>query len=1109
MRRDIRQGRQRIISVLGLLAALSTPAWGQMFWENFDTVSGIGGGPFLIGRSAGATLVDWDTGLSRETAFGFTTGLTLMDLSAAGLLAGGVDGSGAGQLSASNVRFDLIDENFFGATGTGGGVFGIGDPNLVSASAFGWDDGIVNEQAFFAVRNGAVLFGDVAASAVLNGGNPGAAGQLVVNDVDVASGDWFAGLSFQIPGFPASAVSVLRNASFEEGEVGSQIASWTEFGTVGPFFCPCAEGSGQTTPRTGSFSVKLFSQSQAPAPDNASGLFQDLVAVPGQTWELDVWARHNSGFDNLLDTDNTLGIRIEFLDSNGVVLSSTSAEVLNEASPQGVWIDVTPLQAVSPAGTVTARAILEYINGEGDLADNGAAFFDDASFTVVDGPSPIDLSQFSLLADVRGDANGANGEVFGHVQLRLEDDAGARLVFESPAVMDGNWMTLGGPLDPNFFVELDANSVPAPGAFNPGSSSLTVVVAFDNDRAPVWGSGGTLEVDNLFIENTTNDDSEYAAGVFFAGIPATTQVNPDRLFLGGDLLGSVAGGEYQLRAELFTSIPTVNEDFDSVVGRSLSASQILFPDGSSGFTDNLDAGIGFAFASAGAEEAIVTTPDGGAWVSGQPGGGNPGGALRIEAHQILFGLDDPEVPGPKWFVTAGWGSQRLASTDLSQVSLTADVRGMADPLFLEQLGTVVLRIEDPEGDFVGFEVQTNGSWQSIGGPLSTANVSGSSTGQGDGVFDSTLSGDYTVIIAIEGRPAPNLNWNAGGILDIDNVQLTAVPFEERATIERGRLIFSGQTDGAWQSVGGIAGMADSTFATIGGVVPSDIRLENWDVGIEGEVAFTGGSTGTVTAQGCLDCGVDGGGGAELSFKGVSGQYFTGFAWDNVPISFAGGRSDVSFTMDLRAIVDPNLGETLGTVVIRLEDALGDPKGVLSWSEVLTSNYQTIGGPLNDPTWQDSGAQPFNESAGVYTVVLLVVDQVNPTFGTGGIIEVDNVSIIEGGSPAFVEDFATVTGPRPGFLDENGEIDVMTVAVTMENGVSSWGGDASLTIDNLLFSPLPISCDLGTSIDMIEVARLQQCAGLAGTDACDCSDVDGSGLVDGDDWMPFELFVAGP
>ena len=1099
-----------------LTLALGTTAGADSFFENFDAATGTGGGIFLDGRGF-SDLEDWDDGLLGESAFGSASGHANAILSAQGAPGQGVSG-GAGELSILDVNYDFINENFDSATGTGAAVFVVGDGVTPDVSGWtgGWDDGIGDESAFFGAFDGAIVVGDVTAAGVPGGAEAGY-GQLIVNDVDVTSGGWYAGMSWSVPGLPAGSAPVLLNGGFDAdanppNDPGFSPQNWSIAGDGGfgwsnnIWLEPAGDGT-QAPPLSGINSLKMWTAWFSGFP-NETIVYQDMVAVEGQTWEIDCWTYHND--TDLLGGENGGNrgeMRIEFYNASDVLLDSAVATVVDQSSPTDVWIDNTPLQlGPAPAGTAYARAIVAYVDPT-TTGGSGAAFWDDVTFEVVAGPPAFDLGAFSLTAEVRGSANTGAGEQLGHYQLRLEDDKGARLVFTSAAVADPNvWTPIGDTLD--LAEERDANDAPAVGVFNLAADSFTVTAAFDNNRATTWGTGGTLEVDNIVMPSSI-ETGGYVAGLFWDRIPSDGEADPRNLELTADLFGDVAGGDYQLRVEVFADIPFVDEHFATLTG--VGGDQLKAPGDADGYveTTDYDTGIEYEFGFAGTfEGAVVTSPNGGVWVEGDL----TENAAKIRAREIAVG----GVAG--WYAGIGWRSQALASTNPASVNLSARIKGLADGGLLEQLGTVQLRIEDPDLDYIGFEQMATTGWQPIGGPLSGANASGA-LGDGDGVFDWNAD-SYSVVVVFEGTDA---NWGWGGTLWVDDVAITEPA--NPVNFQRGQISFSGSADGAtYQTVGGSLIDGQSSFPGVGGVF--DGGTGNWDRGIDDEEAFAGGyqaGIGLATAQGCADCGFGGTGGGQFIANGIwidpAGTYWGGLAWHDLDLDMT-DPNRVRFTADVKGEWDTSGGTVPGIVVIRIEDDRpADTRGHFGFEIPADGAWHHAGGTMN--TAIDFNG--FNLSTTLVHVVMIIYTN-DENEGPNATITLDNLRV-EYNDPGLGwidvlnEDFDTVTGPTPGFLDDAGPFDTLTLVATMENCPTTWPDGGSLLIDNLsfgapqMFEIGDLNCDGAVNFGDIDpfVLAITDSVGYAATyPDCDINlaDINQDGSVNFGDIDPFVALITG-
>ncbi len=1007
----------RFTFAAGLALLIAQPAAAQGLNQNFNAVTGVGGGDFFSGAGF-VEVTDWDSGISGENAFVGTVGNARIGAAAArGVPGGGLGSSGAGEVEISGVRYDIFEENFSSATGTGAATFLVGN-GFPDTSGFtpGWDAGLVGEAAFAGMFGGATLVGSVTAQGLTSGGigNSGA-GRLDVDNVTLgATGNWYGGVQWPASAFPGA--TPLLNAGFDDA--GGSLNNWVEFSAG---FNVLADA---ITPRSGTHVCKLFGRFSGVA--NTSGVYQQLPAQPGQTWEIDCFSRHNSG-DALVATGNSVAQRIEFLDANNAVLLQQNATILNSASPLDTWIDNAPLQLVAPAGTTAVRAVIEFSQPG---VQGGAGLVDDVTMRLVSGPSPVNLANFSLSAAVRGVANSA-GEVLGDVQLRIEDAAGNRRLFRARAT--GAYQTIGGPL--STAIEADANGVPATGVFDVNSPRYTLVVAFDNEAGGRWGTGGTLEIDDLRLSNSNPAGSDWFAGAYFDGLTLPT-TNLAQLTLSADVKGSVSGGAYELRLEALKTLNAgINENFDAAsgTGGGLFLDAAAITGGTTfGFTNNWDDGINGEAAFGGIFGQVDVLAGGGFSARGLIGGGLSGAAGEIRVEEMIIG------PGGGWFAGLDWGGQGLASSDLSQVILTANVRGTSASG--GPLGMYELRIEDAQGDRLYFPMTANGNWQSVGGPLSTATAGPRLGGGGDGTFNLDSPAYHVVLSFIN----PETTWIFGGALAIDNLFLTPVT----STSEVGRVSFRGTANGAYQRIGGPLSQGTTNLGDFtqdfsdatgtGGGAYGPAGLPDWDDGVTGESAFFGTFGNAVvgggpSAQACLNCGNPGPAGQVVvsNVQPNSGGWFAGLFWANVRANLAGDLSAVTLSATVRGTANTAAGETLGVYGLRVEDS---DLTSLVFELPANGNWQNIGGPLSTAQVVQIGAGDgvFNFNQATYTVTLAMVGT-SSNWGPGATLTIDNLFL---------------TGVN---LDD---ADTYTVTLSFEDANTTWGTAGRLTFDNVF---LGVSC----------------------------------------------------
>lgn len=978
--------------------------------ENFNNVTETGGGPVLIG-SGFNEVNNWDDGISGENAFGGTVGNAFVNpIAAFGDLTGGVGGTGAGIISVDVASFNLLDINFNAVTGTGGGEFLAGVPGLPDTFNFttNWDDGITGEGAFGGTFGGAILLGNMSAQGIPSGGSDNlGGGQIDVNNVDVTTGGWYAGLQWDVGALPGAVP--LLNPSFDDG-----LNNWNPFGNA------YSVNDAALAPLDGGFLLKMFGNFTGGP--NTVGVFQDLTAEAGQTWSLDVFSAQATG--DTLSGMNFAEMKIEYYDAGGVLLSETAQTILDVNSPVDTWIDNAPLQVVAPAGTVRARAVFLFQQPDG--ASSGAALLDLASFQVVAGPQPVNPANFSLTAEVQGVANAA-GEMLGAYQLRIEDPSGARLFFNGTA--NGSYQTIGGGLDTA--TEADANGTPASGVFNYNAASYRVVVAFGDSTT--WGTGGTLNVDNLVLTNSDAGGSGWYAGLFWNGL-TLTETDLSKISLTADVLGDVVGGEYELRLEALRNVDSgVNESFDMIT--QTGGGVFLGPEsGESGGTNNWDDGI--------EGEAAFGGVFGGSFIfnAGPESGFSAQGVVDSERGNVgEIRAEDIVVAGTSgWFGGLTWTGQQLASTDLSQVVLTVDIKGIGAAGGSGPLGAYELRIEDAQGDRLYIDGTAPATWTSIGGPLNTFSEGGRLGGGGDGTFNLD-SPNYTVVVSFY---EPETTWQFGGTIRVDNVFLTPATNQ----VEIGRATFTGTANGAFQQVGGLLSTAATNLGdfgldfngvtgTGGGNLPPGTQF-GWDDGIQNEAAFFGTfgdavNNGGATVEGCTTCGEAATGAAVLEINDVvpnTGGWFAGIFVQNVPAYLNRDPNNIILNARLKAEADPNAGEMLGEIFVRIEDS---DLTALSFIVPATGDWQTVGGALADANLEqiEPGDNIFNLNQATYTLTIGFVGTAT-NWGPGGKITLDNF-FLSGTSLADADSF--------------------TVTLAFRNEIDTWGTNGSLAIDNLNFS----------------------------------------------------------
>ncbi len=1037
-------GKRRLTLVLigaAVACAVSAANAQPILTEDFDTVDGTGGGTVLSG--SGFNWVDnWDNGILGEYAFAGTAGnLQIGDISAYGDPTGGVSGTGAGVIEASGATFNMLDEDFDGVLGTGGGIFLLGDGtpdgfNYVT----NWDDGISGEGAFGGTFGGAILTvgGNMEAQGVVGGGIGGSgAGQIDVYGVDITSGGWYAGLQWDVSAFPGAAA--LYNPGFEDN--GGTLPPWEAWGN--------AYDVHYTDPPVvaaydGEYVVKMWGNFWGSY--NESGVWQDVPAVPGQTWELSGFVQH-IGTDAIAGTQNYCDLRIEFRDATDGLIETHLLTVLDANSPTDTWIDTTTvgtLSATAPLNTAVARAVLVFVQPADGLFEGGAGIFDSIEFKAISGAPSVDLSSFSLTAEIMGVVDPNMGEALGNVQLRIEDSDGYRLALDDTAT--GAWDTIGGLL--NTFQEQDPNGNPGTG-FNVNSPGFTVVLAYIDEEI-TWGTGGQLNVENLLLSNTDPGDSDWYAGLEWSNL-TTTEISPDNLTLSAEVMGDTSGGKYQLRVEgKVDVVSALNESFAGVTGTG--GGFFIDPnDTPSGFQnlyveiDNFDDGLTGEGAFGGVNNGQFFGAGSGVSAQGIGTGGT--GAAEIHVNGASW------ATGGNWYGGLRWSGQGLASDDLSQVELKCKIRGEA--VLGGSVGMVELRIEDAQGDRMYFTQMATGTWTEIGGYLNTA-TEGQAHSGGDGTFNLD-SAEYTVVVSFIDEIT---TWVWGGTLQVDDLYLTEV----NRQVEVGRITFEGTSNTAWQSIGDVLSAGVSTFPVEGGEFwgpgGENWGIFQWDAGLEDEEAFAGfwgnANPGNVAAQGYPGEGNGGGGagGYEIANAlATAGGWWAGVAWHEQAMDFD-MLSRVELTADLKGTWDPNT-QAPGTIYLKFESS---PNNAIEFPLTADGNWHTVGGTLD--TGNPVGTLVFNAPT-LYSVVVSCYGDGPAQWGDngGGKILIDNLHLKLDGATVFFEDFDTVQGPVS-LLDQ---VDSYTVVVAFDEPVSSWGTGGKLSVDNLSFTagsgPVPCLGDL--------------------------------------------------
>jgi len=175
-------------------------------------------------------------------------------------------------------------------------------------------------------------------------------------------------------------VDLLNNGDFESGDASSGDNLGTPPGWSGSFngiavsSCLFDECQQVPVPRSPDQVLKLFGPAN---PNDASGAFQNVEAIPGQTYTASAWA-NNSSVDPL-QGNNLAGLQLIFLDDAGVEIRSKEITAGVDDLPLDAWVKLE-LWALAPQDAAFAKIQLLHIQVN-NPPTGGAIFWDDASLS--------------------------------------------------------------------------------------------------------------------------------------------------------------------------------------------------------------------------------------------------------------------------------------------------------------------------------------------------------------------------------------------------------------------------------------------------------------------------------------------------------------------------------------------------------------------------------------------------------------------------------------------------------------------------------------------------------------------------------------------------------
>lgn len=161
----------------------------------------------------------------------------------------------------------------------------------------------------------------------------------------------------------------LLNPSFENGAGVHDFNDWNTYD----------DGNIQSDPvlanaRSGNRAVQVWGRYNGQV--NSTGIYQDLWAFGGETWQASVWARNRPG--DIPQGGNLATLKLEFWDNAGDLLARTQQAILTNSSPTNYNQFI--VSGVAPFATSRARIVMEYTQ-----TNNGAGSvnFDDASLDLL------------------------------------------------------------------------------------------------------------------------------------------------------------------------------------------------------------------------------------------------------------------------------------------------------------------------------------------------------------------------------------------------------------------------------------------------------------------------------------------------------------------------------------------------------------------------------------------------------------------------------------------------------------------------------------------------------------------------------------------------------
>jgi len=214
-----------------------------------------------------------------------------------------------------------------------------------------------------------------------------------------------AGLLSSNPALAAN-TNILANPGFETGS----FTGWTTFGNVLP---NVSVQSGASQAHTGTYYLKSYGQFNGAT--NYSGVYQDNLSGPSNTYTADGWAFSLGSDGGGIHGQDLIWLEVSFRDASynalalyrSVVVNSNilaslgktnkwiDLQITNQWSfsnpsaliPSGGMVTNTVTNLVAPAGTVYARFLVVFQQGPSN--DNGSMYFDDLTLNQTGGTNAV------------------------------------------------------------------------------------------------------------------------------------------------------------------------------------------------------------------------------------------------------------------------------------------------------------------------------------------------------------------------------------------------------------------------------------------------------------------------------------------------------------------------------------------------------------------------------------------------------------------------------------------------------------------------------------------------------------------------------------------------